>query len=59
MGANPAAICSECNRVLNEGQSATYDSLFDRYFCDDACWSDWYADNEAEYKRKWTEEVDL
>ncbi|WP_218047939.1 hypothetical protein [Bacillus licheniformis] len=59
MGANPAAICSECNRVLNEGRSATYDSLFDRYFCDNACWSDWYADNEAEYKRKYVSREDL
>ncbi|AWV40311.1 hypothetical protein CXG95_12640 [Bacillus licheniformis] len=59
MDAKPAAICAACSRVMNEGRSATYDSLFDRYFCDNACWSDWYADNEVEYKRKWTEEVDL
>ncbi|KND05349.1 hypothetical protein OIO07_03460 [Bacillus paralicheniformis] len=59
MDAKPAAICAACNRVLNEGRSATYDSLFDRYFCGNACWSDWYAENEAEYERKWTEEVDL
>ncbi|MCY9452197.1 hypothetical protein [Bacillus haynesii] len=54
-----AAVCTACNRVLNEGRSVTYDLLFDRYFCDDACWSDWYAENWAEYRRKWTEEVDL
>ncbi|MEC0718997.1 hypothetical protein P8882_01750 [Bacillus haynesii] len=59
MGANPVAICAACNRILNEGRSATYDSLFDRYFCDDACWSDWYADNEAEYRGKYVSREDL
>ncbi|MGG4089684.1 hypothetical protein ABEV65_19705 [Bacillus licheniformis] len=59
MDAKPAAICAACNRILNEGRSATYDSLFDRYFCDNACWSDWYADNEAEYKRKYVSREDL
>ncbi|WP_434174056.1 hypothetical protein [Bacillus paralicheniformis] len=59
MNAKPAAICAACNRVLNEGRSATYDSLCDRYFCDNACWSDWYADNEAEYRRKYVSREDL
>ncbi|TWJ39184.1 hypothetical protein CHCC5027_2663 [Bacillus paralicheniformis] len=59
MSAKPAAICAECSRAINEGQSVTYDSLFDRYFCDNACWSDWYADNEAEYKRMYVSREDL
>ncbi|QII48123.1 hypothetical protein G3M81_04965 [Bacillus paralicheniformis] len=59
MDAKPAAICAACNRVLNEGRSAIYDSLFDRYFCDNACWSDWYAENWAEYKRKYVSREDL
>lgn len=57
--AKPAAVCANCNANLNEGQSATYDSLFEVYAYDATCWSEWYADNSAEYKRRWTEAVDL
>ncbi|MBL4957345.1 hypothetical protein I5F15_10960 [Bacillus velezensis] len=59
MTAKPAAVCAACNANLYEGRSAIYDSLFEVYACGPSCWSEWYAGNEAEYKRRWTEAVDL
>lgn len=59
MIAKLAAVCAACNANLYEGRSAIYDSLFEVYACGSACLSEWYAENEAEYKRKWTEAVDL
>ncbi|MFV4878910.1 hypothetical protein [Bacillus velezensis] len=59
MTAKPAAVCGACNDNLYEGQSAIYDSLFEVYACDATCWSEWYAANAEEYKRRWTEAVDL
>ena len=54
-----SAVCANCNASLYEGRSAIYDSLFEVYACDATCWSEWYADNAEEYKRRWTEAVDL
>ncbi|MFB3900358.1 hypothetical protein ACES2D_12620 [Bacillus amyloliquefaciens] len=42
-----------------EGRSAIYDSLFEVYACGSSCWSEWYAENETDYKRRWAEAVDL
>lgn len=57
--AKPASVCAACNANLYEGRSAIYDSLFEVYACGTSCWSEWYAENEAEYKRRWTGAVDL
>lgn len=49
--------CAYCTRPLYEGQSAVYDELTDRYYCDKACHGDGF--DVAEYQRKHLTEVDL
>ncbi|UNY40696.1 hypothetical protein KLEB271_gp59 [Bacillus phage vB_BauS_KLEB27-1] len=54
-----AAKCAACQSPINEGHRAVYDSLYDVYCCDVGCWSEFYVENEAAHRRKWTANIDL